>query len=77
MPSSKLKIILATVFVVYASIIHAQSKSSLSGKDFTKDFAIKDTMFKTPYVDIDEWRDVPVRHRYVHGGFKGNLQTRM
>ena len=24
-----------------------------------------------PYVDIDEWRDVPVRHRYIHGGFKG------
>jgi hypothetical protein len=21
------------------------------------------------YVDIDEWRDVPRRHRYVHGGF--------
>ncbi len=27
-------------------------------------------MFETPYVDIDEWRDEPVRHRYVHGGFK-------
>jgi hypothetical protein len=24
-----------------------------------------------PYIDIDEWRDTPVRHRYVHGGFKG------
>ncbi|NQX16639.1 hypothetical protein HQQ86_12125 [Rathayibacter sp. VKM Ac-2857] len=22
-----------------------------------------------PYVDIDEWRDEPVRHRYLHGGF--------
>ncbi|MDJ0458627.1 hypothetical protein PUN71_015590 [Arthrobacter sp. NQ7] len=27
--------------------------------------------FDSPYVDIDEWRDVPVRHRYVHGGFEG------
>ncbi|MFC0220198.1 PKD domain-containing protein [Pseudochelatococcus lubricantis] len=27
--------------------------------------------FAEPFVDIDEWRDVPVRHRYVHGGFKG------
>jgi plastocyanin len=27
-------------------------------------------MFKEPYVDIDEWRDIPVKHRYVHGGFK-------
>ena len=24
-----------------------------------------------PYVDVDEWREVPVRHRYVHGGFAG------
>lgn len=30
-----------------------------------------DTLFNKPYVDIDEWRDVPVRHHYVHGGFKG------
>lgn len=28
-------------------------------------------MFAAPYIDIDEWRDVPVRHRYVHGGFEG------
>lgn len=30
-----------------------------------------DPLFAEPYVDIDEWRDAPVRHRYVHGGFKG------
>lgn len=34
-------------------------------------FAAQDPMFADPYVDIDEWRDTPVRHRYVHGGFKG------
>jgi hypothetical protein len=28
-------------------------------------------MFTEPYVDVDEWRDSPVRHRYVHGGFAG------
>jgi hypothetical protein len=22
------------------------------------------------FIDIDEWRDTPVRHRYVHGGFE-------
>ncbi|NQX12141.1 hypothetical protein HQQ80_10940 [Microbacteriaceae bacterium VKM Ac-2855] len=26
-------------------------------------------MFGLPYVDVDEWRDAPVKHRYVHGGF--------
>jgi hypothetical protein len=30
-----------------------------------------DPLFGQPYVDQDEWRSTPVRHRYVHGGFKG------
>jgi hypothetical protein len=30
-----------------------------------------DPQFQEPYIDIDEWRDDPVHHRYVHGGFKG------
>ena len=30
-----------------------------------------DPYFSQPYIDVDEWRDAPVRHRYVHGGFKG------
>ena len=30
-----------------------------------------DNEFHTAYVDVDEWRDTPVRHRYVHGGFNG------
>jgi len=28
-----------------------------------------DPLFTKPFVDKDEWRDAPVRHRYVHGGF--------
>ncbi len=31
----------------------------------------KDPLYQTPYIDVDEWRDEPVRHRYVHGGFEG------
>lgn len=30
-----------------------------------------DDAFLDPYVDLDEWRDEPTRHRYVHGGFAG------
>jgi hypothetical protein len=30
-----------------------------------------DSLFLQPYIDIDEWRDQPVRHRYIHGGFEG------
>jgi hypothetical protein len=27
--------------------------------------------FAEPYIDVDEWRNSPGRHRYVHGGFRG------
>jgi len=30
-----------------------------------------DPRFNDPYVDIDEQRNTPVPHRYIHGGFKG------
>jgi hypothetical protein len=33
-----------------------------------------DEYFNAPYVDVDEWREHPVRHRYVHGGFS-NTET--
>jgi hypothetical protein len=33
--------------------------------------AVHDHAFGTPYIDLDEWRDSPRRHRYVHGGFEG------
>ncbi len=32
---------------------------------------LTDPMFTAPFVDGDEWRDEPARHRYVHGGFEG------
>ena len=44
---------------------------TVTGRAFGQNFTTQDTMFKAPYVDIDEWRDKPVRHHYVHGGFKG------
>jgi len=31
----------------------------------------KDPEFSNPTIDVDEWRDEPVRHRYVHGFFEG------
>jgi hypothetical protein len=33
--------------------------------------AVKDDFFGPAFIDIDEWRDDPVRYRYVHGGFEG------
>ncbi len=32
---------------------------------------LNDQQFAKPYIDVDEWRDQPLRHRYVHGGFEG------
>ncbi|HKV05793.1 MAG TPA: hypothetical protein VJO53_11905 [Candidatus Acidoferrales bacterium] len=32
---------------------------------------VKKGIYTDPFIDFDEWRDAPVRHRYVHGGFKG------
>src|SRR4051812_29758126 len=32
---------------------------------------LSDPDYQTPFIDVDEWRDEPVRHRYVHGGFEG------
>ncbi len=29
-----------------------------------------DPYFGAPYIDVDEWRDKPRRHRYIHGGFE-------
>jgi hypothetical protein len=31
-----------------------------------------DPKYKQPYVDVNELRDDPVPHRYVHGGFEGS-----
>ena len=30
-----------------------------------------DTYFAEPYIDVEEWRDKPLHHYYVHGGFRG------
>lgn len=32
---------------------------------------LEDQQFQNPYVDIDELREEPVLHRYIHGGFTG------
>ena len=33
-------------------------------------YVVTDGFFGAPYVDIDEWREQPEPHRYVHGGFE-------
>jgi len=33
-----------------------------------------DTAFSKPFIDIDEWRNTPSPHRYVHGGFSNGTR---
>ena len=67
MSPSKFNSVILILFTVYSLFATAQNEQPLSGKGFVT----QDTLFKEPYVDMDVWRDTPVRHRYVHGGFKG------
>jgi hypothetical protein len=30
-----------------------------------------DPLFDKAFIDVYDWRDEPVRHRFVHGGFEG------
>lgn len=63
-----IKSILMSLFILCASLsTQAQAGQELDNSGY----ATEDTVFSKPYVDIDEWRDTPVHHRYVHGGFKG------
>ena len=48
---------------------------SISAQAAAEPAPTSDPLFTEPYIDVDEWRDLPVRHRYVHGGFK-NTATR-
>lgn len=56
----------ATQHVALAEISFAHSAALA-----TPSTPATDPLFKEPYIDVDEWRDAPARHRYVHGGFKG------
>lgn len=55
----------ATAAISAGTQVTAQSSVTTDAKSEA------DPVFSQPYVDIDEWRDAPVRHRYIHGGFKG------
>lgn len=61
--------------VTIAFAVASVGSASAAGEDRSADkvasAATADTMFSEPYIDIDEWRGTSVRHRYVHGGFKG------
>lgn len=42
-----------------------------TSRELAQSFSTKDSIFKKPFIAIDEWREKPIKHRYVHGGFEG------
>ena len=59
------------LLLTLALISHAQTSLVPMSSKLAETFTTQDTLFARPYIDVDEWRDKPVRHRYVHGGFQG------
>lgn len=68
--STLIILVMGQFFVVFPEMV-AQTTPILTEIDFSKEFSTTDTLFSEPYVDVDEIRTKPLRHRYVHGGFKG------
>jgi hypothetical protein len=52
--------------------IPAVPPDTVIGAFSLSDYKAKDASFGRAFIDKDEWRDKPVRHRYLHGGFDGN-----
>ena len=32
-----------------------------------------DAVFSRPYIDLEQWREQPIHHLYMHGGFEGTI----
>jgi hypothetical protein len=71
MQASKIYTFIFCLLIISTSMVSAQDNSPIINTDLVKEFSTNDELFKEPYVDKDEWRNEPVRHRYIHGGFKG------
>ena len=69
-------LLFATLCSISLSVTQAREVDLVKQSEvIAQKFAIEDTTFQTPYIDVDEMRAKPVSHRYVHGGFK-DTQTR-
>lgn len=62
---------LICLFLLCSAVGKAQTSLIQLNNELQKQYSTTDTLFKAPFIDIDEWREKPVKHRYVHGGFEG------
>lgn len=63
--------IAATMCAYTDTSLQAQDGTAVAVGQRHDDTDRAEPLFSQPYIDIDEWRSTPARHRYVHGGFKG------
>jgi len=71
MPAKTFRNLWVCLLLTHAMTTHAQTSLLPMSDKLAAKFTTQDTLFANPYVDVDEWREKPVRHRYIHGGFKG------
>ncbi len=69
MPINRRTFIASSVALGASRLVPLSVASAWAASDFREG---SDPLFNQPYVDVDEWRDQPSRHRYVHGGFSGS-----
>lgn len=55
---------------VQASTALTGALVGFAADETNKGQVLRKGMYSDPFIDVDEWRDTPVRYRYVHGGFK-------
>src|ERR1700730_14057834 len=51
--------------------VRDRGKAEPMGSIDVSSYVVSDDFFGPPYIDVDEERDDPIVHRYVHGGFEG------
>ncbi len=61
----------AVAVAVAADTMKATVLTGQNAPAMPAEAAAADPLFQSPFIDLDEWREQPVRHRYIHGGFEG------
>ena len=58
-------------FTLANPLLSATDSAEDTPRENAADYAsVAEAPYTQPFIDVDEWRDEPVRHRYVHGGFE-------
>jgi hypothetical protein len=66
------KVLVAASALGAVSVVHSVFGATAAvSATAIPDYTPEDKFFGSAYVDVDEWRDLPERYRYIHGGFKG------